>query len=103
MDLLAGFVAENGKLPADLAEPAKTLRNAAEDIRGWYAAALTAQPGAKPTLAALADWFWAETGAGALLLAAHPICLHHEDPQIQRVGKTLWLPRSQKHLLPRTE
>jgi hypothetical protein len=100
MDLLATFVTGNGALPDGQAEPARALRNAAEDLRGWYAAALTAQPGPKPGPAVLADWFWAETGAGALLLAAYPICLHHYDPLIRRIGETQWLPRAQRHLLP---
>ena len=99
MDLLATFVSEDGRLPDGMDEPARALRNAAEDVRGWYAAAMTAQPGPKPNPAALADWFWGETGAGAVLLAAYPICLHHDDPMVRRIGETQWLPRAQRHHL----
>ncbi len=98
--VLANFVAEDGALPAGLAEPARTLRNVAEDVRGWYAAAITAQPGPKPSPVAVADWFWGETAAGAALLAAYPICLAHVDPLVRRIGETQWLPRAQRHRLP---
>ena len=101
MDLLATFVAQNGGFPGSADDAARALRNAAEDIRGWYAAAMTAQPGRKPSPAALADWFWGETAAGAMLLAAQPICLAHPDPRVKLVGRGMWVPRAQQHRLRR--
>lgn len=100
--LLANFVEGKGLLPGGLAEPAKTLRNAAEDLRTWYAAAIAAQPGPKPLPAAIADWFWGETACGALLLAAHPVCVTHPDRLVQLVGRGMWVPRAQQHRLDRT-
>jgi hypothetical protein len=100
--LLANFVEGNGDLPTGLPEPAKTLRNAAEDLRAWYAAAITMQPGPKPSATAIADWLWGETACGALLLAAHPVCLAHQDRRVQLVGRGMWVPRAQQHRIGST-
>jgi hypothetical protein len=83
---------ENPMANVDLGE---ALRLAAEDIRSWYQEAATARPGAA-TSRDLADWFWDETAAGALLRALRPVCAESADPGVRAVGKTQLVPRAHR-------
>lgn len=78
---------------------ATQLRSATEDLKNWHIEALTAQPGQEPSSKALADWFWGETSAGAMLLALYPVCLSSDNPRIRHVGETQIVPRIQRHRL----
>ena len=75
------------------------LRYASEDLRNWYIEAASARPGAAASAPQLADWFWGETSAGALLLALHPACLASDNPQLKRVAAGALVPRAQHHRL----
>ena len=75
----------------------ESLRLACEDLRSWYLEAATAQPGGVSR--ALADWFWGETAAGALLLALHPVCGASPDKGVRHVAATQLVPRIQQHRL----
>lgn len=80
---------------------AAQLRAATEDLKNWHIEAVTAQPGQEPTSHALADWFWGETSAGALLLALHPACQENHDLRIRHVLESQLVPRLQQHRLAR--
>lgn len=75
------------------------VRNATEDLRNWYIEAASARPGGAASPQALADWFWGETAAGALILALHPIALASEDASLRQVAERALVPRAQQHRL----
>lgn len=99
--LLDAFAA--GKTPPPVAglSMAQTLRFAAEDLRSWYHEAVSARPGGSATMTALADWFWGETAAGALILSVHPVAAASADPAVQRLAERTLIPRVAQHLLKR--
>ena len=78
------------------------LRYASEDLRNWYIEAASARPGGAASAQQLADWFWGETSAGALILALHPACLASGSPQLKRVAAGALVPRAQQHRLAPT-
>lgn len=75
------------------------LRYASEDLRNWYIEAASARPGGAASAQQLADWFWGETSAGALILALHPVCLASENAQLKRIAAGALVPRAQQHRL----
>ncbi len=77
----------------------ESLRLACEDLRSWYLEAATARPGGSAASRALADWFWGETAAGALLLALHPVCRKSPDAGVRHVAASQLVPRIQQHRL----
>ncbi len=76
-----------------------TMRFASEDLRNFHLEAASMRPGGAASTRQLADWFWGETSAGALLLALHPICMASDNTELQRVADTLMIPRAQQHRL----
>ena len=96
--LIAEFIAAGTASPGD-GDFAVALRNAAVDLQAWYSEAMASQPGQGGSPAALADWFWGETAAGALLLALHPACLASGNVRVRQVGLGQLVPRAQKHRL----
>ncbi len=72
---------------------------AAQDLRDWHLEAVAARPGGPPSARALAEWFWGETAAGALLLALHPVCLASPDARVRHVGTSQLIPRAERHRL----
>ena len=75
------------------------LRYASEDLRNWYIEAASARPGGAASPQQLANWFWGETHAGALILALHSVCLASDNAQLQRVAASALVPRAQRHRL----
>lgn len=75
------------------------LRYASEDLRNWFIEAASARPGGAASPQQLADWFWGETNAGALILALHPACLASDNAQFQRIAARALVPRAQQHRL----
>jgi hypothetical protein len=75
------------------------LRYASEDLRNWYIEAASARPGGAASARQLADWFWGETSAGALILALHPACLASGNPQLKRIAARALVPRAQHRRL----
>ena len=75
------------------------LRYASEDLRNWYIEAASARPGGAASAQQLADWFWGETSAGALILALHPACLASKNAQLKRIAGGALVPRAQQHRL----
>ena len=63
----------------DLAE-VQMIRYAADDLKAYYLEALTAA-GEPPSGWQLANWFWEETQAGALIRALRNNSFDHPDPQ----------------------
>lgn len=95
-----GTILETGRvagIPDD--ELGVCLRYASEDLRNWYIEAASARPGAAASPRQLADWFWGETSAGALILALHPACLASENAQLKLVATGALVPRAQQHRL----
>lgn len=95
---LAGFLDGTPGNPRDDITLGETLRFVCEDIKMWYFEAATAKPGATNSRA-VADWFWGETAAGKLFLAAYPKCLDHVDKGVRHVADSLFVPRAQEHRL----
>ena len=95
-----GSVLANG-VPAS-GEPqnwGKQLRFTCEDLRNYYLSATLSRPGGAASPRAIADWFWGETSAGALILALHPICLASHNDGLRQVAESQLVPRAQRHRL----
>lgn len=75
------------KMPA-----AEALKRACDDLKAFYVAAASAQPGNAGT-AALEQWFWRETAAGELFLMLRQACLKGADENLRRLGETMLVPR----------
>ena len=76
---------------------ADTLRLTAEDLKSCYFEALSSQPGQPTDAAALADWFWGETHAAAVINEIRKKCLDFGTKEMALAGKLLLIPRSQMH------
>ena len=76
---------------------ADTLRLAAEDLKSCYFEALSSQPGQPNDAASLADWFWGDTYAAALINEVRKKCLEYGTKEMTLAGKLLLIPRSQMH------
>ena len=77
----------------------KALRFAAEDLRSYVCSAAVMRPGGAASSREVADWFWGETSAGALIVALHPVCLASDNASVRLVADTQLVPRAQKHRL----
>lgn len=86
--------AENPRPELPLAE---TLKLACEDLKAYYAEAVTAQPGTATSSRAVADWFWGETTAGTLFLKLQAVCAAHPDKGMRVLGRNFFVPRDQAH------
>ena len=71
--------------------PADALRLASEDLKAFYFEAATARPGPDSS-AAVAEWFWRETEAAAIIRALREACLADKDPAIHDVGDFMLVP-----------
>jgi hypothetical protein len=95
-----GTVLETGRSDSvDDGDLGMAVRNTTEDLRNWYVEAASARPGGAASGERLADWFWGETAAGALILALHPVALASENPGFRHVGERALVPRVQQHRL----
>ena len=96
--LYADFISGNTegliKLETNLAD---VLRLAAEDLKSCYFEALSARPGQPTDAASLADWFWGETYAAAVIDEVRKKCLEQETKEMGITGKLLLIPRNQLH------
>jgi hypothetical protein len=84
--------------PSSSLSLAQLFRGAAEDLKAFYMEAATARP-ARVSSADLADWFWGDTCAGALLLALHPATVISPDAGVRQVAEGQLVPRDQSHRL----
>ena len=82
------------KFEANLAD---TLRLAAEDLKSCYFEALSARPGQPTDAASLADWFWEDTYAAAVINEVRKKCLEQGTKKMSITGKLLLIPRNQMH------
>jgi hypothetical protein len=74
------------------------VKLASEDLKVVYHEAATAQPGKRQATALeVADWFWGETRAGALLLDLKRRYAESDDPAIRLLGNVLVVPVNQLH------
>ena len=85
----------------DDAQWGKALRFAAEDLRSYFSSAALMRPGGAASPREIADWYWGETSAGALVLALLPICLVSENTGLRLVAETQLVPRAQRHRVTR--
>lgn len=76
---------------------ADTLRLACEDLKSCYFEALASQPGQPSDAAALANWFWGETHAAAVINEIRKKCIGDGSDAMTLAGKLLLIPRSQLH------
>ena len=75
------------------------FRSATEDLRNWYLEAAGARPGGSANSEVLADWFWRETAAGALIVKLRAIYADSRNEGLREVAEKFLVPRAQKHLL----
>jgi hypothetical protein len=99
---LGALLAGESPQPAPGKSAAQTLRLATEDLRNWYLEAAGARPGGSLPARAMADWFWGETAAGALMLALHAVCARSGDAALRHLAARALVPRTQMHRLERT-
>ena len=71
---------------------AEALKRACDDLKAFYLAAASAQPG-NSGAAALEQWFWRETAAGKLFLMLRQACLQSADKSLRTLGEKLLVPR----------
>lgn len=95
-DFLCSFLEE--EVPqsprADVALP-YALSLVVNDLKAYYAEAMTAQPGQESISSqVLLDWFWEETAAGKVLLQIKESSRQSGDPLMQLVGTMLIVPVS---------
>ncbi len=74
-----------------------TVKMASEDLKAYYAEAVSAQPGRATDAASLADWFWGETVAARMLDEVRKRCLVSEDRVCKLMGMRMLVPRAQMH------
>ncbi|MCC5871681.1 MAG: hypothetical protein JJU22_04735 [Gammaproteobacteria bacterium] len=73
---------------------ADAFKLAAEDLKLFYLEAATARPGAGSTV--LADWFWQDTAAGALLLELSRALADAENPGIRIHARATLVPEARR-------
>lgn len=95
---VAAFVDGAPENPRPDLPVAQVLKLAFEDLRAWYTEAATARPGAASS-AAVRDWFWGETTAGASLLRLHQALTKSEDKALKTFANGFLVPRTQQHRL----
>lgn len=78
---------------------ALSLRLATEDLRNWYLEAASARPGGLTSAKAMADWFWGDTAAGAMVLALQSVCARSADRSVRALAARALVPRTQMHRL----
>jgi hypothetical protein len=71
--------------------PALTLRFAVDDLKAYYLEAALAAP-SSPSSKQIADWFWNETAAGALILALRQANLASDDERLKLVANMFLVP-----------
>lgn len=76
---------------------ADILRMAAEDLKGCYFEALSAQPGQPTDVTSLSNWFWGDTYAAAMINEVRKKCLEYGTKEMKLAGKLLLVPRNQMH------
>ena len=99
VELLAAYLDDPSiASPRDGLSLAQALKFAAEDVKAWYLEAATARPGPARS-AALTDWFWRETAAGALLLRVASACCRSDVAGLRALGEKSLVPRSHASLV----
>jgi hypothetical protein len=71
---------------------AEALKRACDDLKAFYLAAASAQPG-NSGAAALEQWFWRETAAGRLFLMLSQACGESADESLRTLGEKMLVPR----------
>ncbi len=84
------FLAEFTK-PEQPADSAEEVKLAAEDLKAFYNEAAVSQPGTA-SASAIADWYWQQTEAGALIKAIRETCKSSEDRALKLTAKLLLVP-----------
>ncbi len=72
---------------------AQSLKQASDDLRAYYEEAMAFQPGAKGP-AEMQDWFYVQTVAGQVLLAAHAVGMAHPDAAVRMTTDKVLIPRA---------
>ena len=74
------------------------LKIASEDFKAWYMEAATAQPGRSTSLE-IQNWFWGKTTAGAIFLDLNYVFTISDDPLLQYMSRSSFVPRNQRFRL----
>jgi hypothetical protein len=97
-DFIAAFArGEDPDNPLSEVSLGTCLKMASEDLKAYYNESVTAQPGRATDSVSLANWFWGETAAARVLNVVRQHCLSRDDPEYQRLGNGLLVPRRQLH------
>ncbi len=80
--------------PFAAAQPADGMKLAINDLMTFYQEAANAQPGTAGGIQQISDWFWTETVAGEVLLAARKVSKTGDDKRVAFVLDRLALPHS---------
>jgi hypothetical protein len=85
-----------GASPRPIYDPkmsaAEALKRACDDLKTFYLAAASAQPG-NTGAAALEQWFWRETAAGELFIKLSAACRASADEGLRTLGEKMLVPR----------
>ncbi len=76
----------------------EALKRACDDIKAFYAEAVSAQPGNLDSHG-IDQWFWVDTQAGKLFLQLRDICVASPDRTMQLLGKSMLVPRAIAHTI----
>ena len=71
---------------SDAAALVDKLRWAADDLKAYYAAPVTAQPGGA-SQRDIEGWFWSQTTAGSLIKTLRTACQESETSAITNLGR----------------
>ncbi|OGB05718.1 MAG: hypothetical protein A3E25_16745 [Burkholderiales bacterium RIFCSPHIGHO2_12_FULL_69_20] len=91
---LCGFAANQ---PPDNFRPeqalGQSLKQVCDDLRAYYEEAAAAQPGGLGP-AQMQDWFYLQTVAGQVLVAARSLGLAHADKSVRAMAERVLIPRA---------
>jgi hypothetical protein len=87
--------------PRDDLPAVSVLKLAVEDLKAYYAEAMSAQPGQQQaTSTTLTDWFWHQTTAGQVLFTLQERGKHSDDKSWQIFSQNLLVPRTYQAASP---
>lgn len=95
VDLLTGLETRvPDQFPVAGLSPGHGVKLAAEDLKQFYLEAATARPGGTPDQ--IADWFWNQTEAGALLRRLAASLADHQDRELSLYAAFTLVPEAQR-------
>lgn len=97
LTLYRDFIVNDQAQPGGETDLADRLRLATDDLKSCYYEALRVQPNQPTDAASLANWFWGETHAAAVINEVRKRCLNCRSKAMLLAGELLLIPRNQMH------